>query len=602
MTEKDEKTNAKNPDLRDERVSDPAGTDSEIKEDRTVETGLADDASSAEYSEIVIEEPAAADLKEAAERVEQQKDDEGDRDSVRSEAVEISTVEEADSPVEQAEEISIKEEAERINAADEMIGEFSVPASDHPDLHENPNEIDEFTKRLLNKKTEFALYPDDGDEKPEETAPMSEEERLEAEHTLSNALDELRKQRGQVPIEDEEDEFAWEQIHFEDRFKGGDDFTTESLFAAAADAGALQPEPETLQETENTGIKKRTQKSKEDYVIPSEKRPETEPARKKKTARKKTGTAAGSSAAVSGGSKKPVKKRSSRKKQRRVRKQAVALIAGLVGLILLLFFGYYYKTQIYDPQNTVSAEQQAAYDRLLAYAEEYSMSSDAEKRELLSMESDYNSLSAKQKEELNKKFEANTGKTFPDLLNELRSSDGEINSEEDETYQSLLEYASGYNSLDETQKNDIVNRKSAFDSLSTALKDNINQAMQSQTGKTFTEVYDEVYAAQQQAIQEQQQENNADASEPSSDDQNADGSNAAQPDSSSSQAAAQSTEDANMAAARAEYQQRIDENTALRDDYLAALAEEGLSADGDEVVQEYNDAIAYWTGLLNSTY
>lgn len=49
------------------------------------------------------------------------------------------------------------------------------------------NEIDEFTQKLLNRKTEMALWPED--EKPEEQSEMSPEERKAAEASLSDALD-----------------------------------------------------------------------------------------------------------------------------------------------------------------------------------------------------------------------------------------------------------------------------------------------------------------------------------------------------------------------------------------------------------------------------
>lgn len=243
------------------------------------------------------------------------------------------------------------------------------------------NEIDEFAQKLLNRKTEMALWPDEP--VMEKTEPvMSPEERKAAEESLSSALDELRKQRGQVPIEQEEEDFAWDHIEFKDRFEGGDNFTTQSLF--------LHEQPDRI--ISNTGRYENTSKAnKEDYMedVENVRHPKT------KSFMSNAGSAVSKTfSSMTSTNDHPHKKK---KKKRKLRKQAIVLICSIIGIVLLLFAGYYYKTAIYDPAHRVTAEQQAAYDKLLAYAEEYTMSSDAEKLELIKMESDYDSLSAKQK-------------------------------------------------------------------------------------------------------------------------------------------------------------------------------------------------------------
>ena len=65
-------------------------------------------------------------------------------------------------------------------------------------------EIDDFAKALLEKKTEMAIYKDLENEQPKVT---SELERLKKEETMSSALDMLRKERGQKSIQQEELEY-----------------------------------------------------------------------------------------------------------------------------------------------------------------------------------------------------------------------------------------------------------------------------------------------------------------------------------------------------------------------------------------------------------
>ncbi len=438
---------------------------------------------------------------------------------------------------------------------------------------EEKNEIDEFTQKLLNRKTEMAIWPEN-EEKQEEKPEMSPEERKAAEATMSDALDQLRKQRGQVPIDQEEEDYAWDHIHFQDRFDGGDDFTTQSLFLHEKNEQPI---------SENTGKYENSSKNrKEDYMEESEKRPVS----------KKNLLSDAASRLSAKESRVPEKKK--RKKKRKLRKQAVVLICVIVVLILVLFAGYYYKTAVYDPANTVTEAQQAAYDKLLAYAEEYSMSSDAEKLELLQMENDYNSLSDKQKEELNKRFVANTGMNYNDLLADLKTKDGTVNTEDDPVYVELMDYINSYGSLDDDQKMLLAEYQSNYDSLSTALKAKADDAMRAQTGKSFNEALDDVL----NGTVPQNSDQSADQTNDTASADQAQSSDSQQP-ASDQNAPVQDVQSSNAAQA-AEYQQMIDQTVALRDDYLASLAEDGLSADGDEVVAEYDQQIAYWQGLLAS--
>lgn len=350
---------------------------------------------------------------------------------------------------------------------------------------------------------------------------------------------------------------------------------------------------------QKTGKYENQAKARENYIEQTEKRPVTKSSSAITNASKRLSrTLSGSTKKETG--KKPSSKK--RRKKRKLRRRAVLLIAGLVGLILILFAGYYYKTAIYDPANSVTAEQQASYDKLLAYAEEYSMNSDAEKLELLNMENDYNQLSEKQKDQINERFIADTGKSFPDLLAELKTKDGSVTSEDDPVYQSLLSYVESYGSLDDEQKMQITEHQAEFDSLSSALKDKINQAMQSQVGMSFTDAL--------HAVQNGEVPSNApaqdDSAENNSDQNNGEVQNTDQDQNSSTvpganEAPVQNSQPATDNSAQiAEYQAMIDQTVALRDDYLASLAEDGLSSQGDEVVAQYNQEIAYWQGLISA--
>lgn len=140
------------------------------------------------------------------------------------------------------------------------------------------NEIDEFTKALLDKKTEMALYTEvmNTPDEPEPEA-VSIQERKEAEGTMADALDELRRERGQVPIDQEEEDFAWSQtVKFEDRFADtGDDFTTESLFHSIS---SQDSEP---------SVSEYALADKESHIERPEKRPVTKKKTKSRAARNK---------------------------------------------------------------------------------------------------------------------------------------------------------------------------------------------------------------------------------------------------------------------------------------------------------------------------
>lgn len=98
------------------------------------------------------------------------------------------------------------------------------------------------------------------------------------------------------------------------------------------------------------------------------------------------------------------------------------------------------KVTVYDPAHVASVDQDAAYKRLVNYADEFSMMSDAQKRNLVNLENDYNSLPAAKKTEIDEYFlnPKHTGKSFTDLLAEMKDNTLSVDNPE---FADLLSFA-----------------------------------------------------------------------------------------------------------------------------------------------------------------
>ncbi|MDE5758440.1 MAG: hypothetical protein K2H85_07485, partial [Allobaculum sp.] len=70
------------------------------------------------------------------------------------------------------------------------------------------NEIDDFTRKLLDKQVELTLFPDDDITSSALEGTMSEAQRKNAEFSMLTALDQVRRERGQTPISEEEKRYA----------------------------------------------------------------------------------------------------------------------------------------------------------------------------------------------------------------------------------------------------------------------------------------------------------------------------------------------------------------------------------------------------------
>ena len=320
-------------------------------------------------------------------------------------------------------------------------------------------EIDDFAKALLEKKTEMAIYKDLENEQPKVTYEL---ERLKKEETMSSALDMLRKERGQKSIQQEELEYSLK----EELEQTLDLKRTESLFKKDEDASL-----KTVQGILNENAKTESEE---------EKKPEIEEKEEKKTEETKP---------------KKIKKEKKKKKKRNKMSKTSKIVIVLVLLGLCLMGGYAYKIYIYDPQNVASEEQLKAYDRLIAYADEFDMMSDSEKLELLDMQNDYDGLLDKQKDAINDYFKDkdHVGKTYTRLIKELKQLKSDLEDESNEGYQALKAYLEGWESYTDAQKMEVVNYKTTYSELNSVLQKKIDDLSRSYCTKSYTSLYSEYF-------------------------------------------------------------------------------------------------------------
>ncbi len=372
-----------------------------------------------------------------------------------------------------------------------------TPENPDSSFPKDQNEIDDYTQKLLDKQVEYLLFPeDDGDVTTSSLeGTMSEEQRRVAEETMLSALDQLRKERGQVSIEEEENQFA-----------------------------RSHPSSRPNKKRHSKG---KAQASKGEDLEPS--RYEVKKDTKEEGAAKKPASAV------------PFYKTTKFK-----------VILAAVIVLGVLFGAYAWKVTVYDPAHVASVDQDAAYKRLVNYADEFSMMSDAQKRNLVNLENDYNSLPAAKKTEIDEYFlnPKHTGKSFTDLLAEMKDNTLSVDNPE---FADLLSFAQGFNAADEATRATIVDKIDVFNALEEDARNKIDEAMKVTTGKTFTQVYNDYVSGQPIS------ENPSDP--------------AAQP--------ADNTD---------ALQAQLDSLRTDRDNYAQFLAEEGLST--DDILQQYDAQIA----------
>lgn len=344
--------------------------------------------------------------------------------------------------------------------------------------------IDAYSKALLDKKTEY----NEELKKPKTVHEMSDEERKQAEKTMSSALDMLRKERGQKTIAEEEQFYEDQKTNL---VSTDDDFTTSSIESEQSN-DALNLVHAMLQDMSNDD-----QEADKKSVV-EEKKKETKEKKKTKEPKKKND------------SKKPKKKKPMSK--------VTKIVLGVILLGVAALGVYSYKVLVYDPQNIVSPAQQKTYDKLISYADEYgdNMMSDAEKLELLDLDSGYKKLLDKQKTSINEYFKEQTGKTYKALLKDIKELQTSKEEAKLPAYQQIMTLLDGWDAKSDEEKMAVADMQSVYSSLSKSLKKEVDSLSKSKTGKDFIDLCKEQAelktAAQEKAQQEEEQKKSENAS------------------------------------------------------------------------------------------
>ena len=357
-------------------------------------------------------------------------------------------------------------------------------------MSKNDKNIDAYSKALLDKKTEY----NDELKKPKEVHQMSEAERRQAEKTMSSALDMLRKERGQKTIAEEErlyEENKVDSQHMED------DFTTSSIENEQS-SDALDLVHTMLQDMSND----------DDELLPSQVKKLKEKQEKKEKKEKKE---------------KPKKEKEEEPKKKKSKKKkpmskVTKIILGCILLGVAALGVYSYKVLVYDPQNIVSPAQQKTYDKLVSYADEYgdNMMSDAEKLELIDLNSGYKKLLDKQKTSINAYFKEQTGKSYTALLKEVKELQKTKEEVKLPAYQQIVGLLNDWDAKSDEEKMAVADMQSVYSSLSKSLKKEVDSLSKSKTGKDFIDLCKEQAelktAAQEKAQQEEEQKKSENAS------------------------------------------------------------------------------------------
>lgn len=357
-------------------------------------------------------------------------------------------------------------------------------------MSKNDKNIDAYSKALLDKKTEY----NEELKKPKEVHQMTEAERRLAEKTMSSALDMLRKERGQKTIAEEErlyEENKVDSQHMED------DFTTSSIENEQS-SDALDLVHTMLQDMSND----------DDELLPSQVKKLKEKQEKKEKREKKE---------------KPKKEKEEEPKKKKSKKKkpmskVTKIVLGCILLGVAALGVYSYKVLVYDPQNIVSPAQQKTYDKLVSYADEYgdNMMSDAEKLELIDLNSGYKKLLDKQKTSINAYFKEQTGKSYTALLKEVKELQKTKEDVKLPAYQQIVGLLNSWDAKSDEEKMAVADMQSVYSSLSKSLKKEVDSLSKSKTGKDFIDLCKEQAelktAAQEKAQQEEEQKKSENAS------------------------------------------------------------------------------------------
>lgn len=415
-----------------------------------------------------------------------------------------------------------------------------------PGRPDQPGDIDDFARALLDKKVELALFPEEDDVTSELVQDsMNEEQRRQAEDTMLSALDQMRRSRGQMTIEEEEAYYRRknpprlkkkkENLSEDSSSSGNAGSKSAKKESGSARTGKLESadsvsdgtsqfekmqnhrtaekaEQKNLLESLDRRNPVRYEKSsREDHFEKAETRPVHEKKSQKKN-RKKNAEAENNTGRVNRAEEADRNQTDDREQRlfenftdpaERIshQKNLKIWIAAAVVLALCLFGGYVWKVSVYNPAHYLSEEKQSLYDWLVAYADEYPMMSDAEKNELLSRNGQLDILPASKLDELQAYFLEHTGSDLSGLIEILETQrQGEL---EEPQFLELLQYVEHFGSYDDQERSRLPEKKAAYQALSDLQKERIDQAMKQAVDLTFDQAVSEQEEKADQVIQEQ---------------------------------------------------------------------------------------------------
>ncbi|WP_276813050.1 hypothetical protein [Faecalibaculum rodentium] len=382
---------------------------------------------------------------------------------------------------------------------------------------DSQDDLDAFARALLNRKTEMRIFRDETGDEVE--IGFSDNEREAAEKTMSQALDTLRKSRGQKTIEEEETAFWFEEEP--ETGKGSEE--------PASPAPRKFREPHPVRKTRKPRKAEETKSSRPESGS-SRKPRKKSAAGKKQTDSKRTGTDAKPKTSIGSRTEKrraadkqdpavqsarPQKKPASRRPHDPARRRIVLAILALCLLAAAGLGVYCWKVLVWNPENLTTEVQEASFRKLVDYADEYGsgLMSDAEQAEILDLKADYDSLAPRQKKEIDAYFAEQTrsgdypnGRTFEEIWQEQTEKKQAAEDAAQPQFQELTSFLANWNDKSDQEKRQIVNYRDFYKGLTQSLKTQVDDQLRAATGQTFSQLVseqEEAMRSEQVAHQEQ---------------------------------------------------------------------------------------------------
>ena len=295
----------------------------------------------------------------------------------------------------------------------------------------------------------------------------------------------MRKERGQSTIAEEEKRFYYSQLEENDGWEEeDDDFTTSSI------------EDLKTQSFDVESVAKALSDYDQNQEVKAKLKVDLNKSNAKGIAHKEE--------------EKPKKKSRSKKKSRKLLPWIILVI--VLGLGCL--GGYAYKVYVWNPAHIVTEDMEKAYDRLVAYADEYgsdldssaTLMSDSERLELLNMKEDYEMLNETQKTAINEYFQEQTKMTYLELVDELETFQEQVSDPENESYKTISDLLSKWSSLTASQQYQIIDLEAGYQDLPKVLQDRIDELASSNANTTFEKLVSQLRESRDASAQQQQQQ------------------------------------------------------------------------------------------------